>query len=71
MCARFRSRYPSDLFTFAYCVFFKCEVVIGGTHMEPVFVALRNSMCMSTASVMFTVREGFGASGCSVHTILD
>ena len=28
-------------------------------HMEPVFVALRNSMCMSTASVMFTVREGF------------
>ena len=29
------------------------------------------SMCMSTASVESTVREGFDASGRSVHTILD
>ena len=29
------------------------------------------SMCMSTASVVSTVREGFDASGRSGHTILD
>ena len=67
----FAANFTPTFFTFAYCVLLKCDVVIGWTHMEPVFVALRNSICMSTASVMFTVRDGFGVSGHNAHTILN
>ena len=56
----------------SHTVFFENEVVSGGTHMESGFYRFcETSMCMSTASVESTVREGFDASGRSVHTILD
>ena len=72
MCARFRRRYHSDFLHIRILLFSKCEVVFGEPHLEPNFVAsTKTSMCMSTASVESTVREGFDASGRSVHTILD
>ena len=38
---------------------FEIEVVVGGTHLEFNFVAsLKTSMCMSTATLESTVREG-------------
>ena len=56
----------------SHTVSFENEVFSGGRHMESGFYRFREaSMCMSTASVESTVREGFDASGRSVHTILD
>ena len=41
---------------------FEIEVVVGATHLQSNFVAHETSMCMSTASLESTVREGFDAS---------
>ena len=56
-------------FTFAYCLFrILSEVVSGGTHMESGFYRFCDPlMCMSTASVLSTVRERFDASGQCSH----
>ena len=71
VCAQSSQKYHSDLLHFRILKIFRCEVVFGGTHLESIVVAPdETSMCMSTASMESTVREGFHASKCNVHTIL-
>ena len=73
MCVHsFAGDIPPTFFTFACCNFRNVLLSLVGYTWSPVFVAFSETwMCMSTASVESTVREGFDASGPSVHTILD